>query len=76
MRNLISLIHYFELVSEMRSNWSKSCIAAIDSPSQDLLGIVKALNCAIRFFTIKYLGVPLSGSPRKRDFWIPILERC
>lgn len=75
LTNLISLIHYFKLVSGMRINCQKSCFVGLNTPPHNLLGIAEALKCPIRSFPVDYLGVPLGGNPAKKEFWFPVIER-
>lgn len=76
LSNLISMICCFELLSGIKMSWKKSSFLVISSNNQEytdikMLWIVKICN-----FPIKYLGAPLGGSPRNREFWIPVIERC
>lgn len=75
LTNLISLIHYFKLVSGMRINCQKSCFVGLNTPPHNLLGIAEALKCPIRSFPVDYLGIPLGGNPAKKEFWSPVIER-
>lgn len=52
LRNLISLIHCFELVLGMRINWQKSCFVGINSPSQDFLRLSKPYNAPLAPFRL------------------------
>lgn len=58
----------------MRINWLKSCIIAIDTPSQDLSEIAEALYCPI--WTIRISRGSFGWFTKEKDFWIPVLERC
>lgn len=43
---------------------------------EDHQEISYALACLIHNLPIEYLGVPLGGSQRTREFWLPFIERC
>lgn len=75
LRNLLSLLHCFEMVSRMKINWDKSCLVAINSLPHGHLKIGETLNWSVRPFPIDYFGNPLGGNSRKRDFWLPVIEK-
>lgn len=70
--NLIFLIHYFTWVSGMKSIGKKSWLVGLNSNSEESKEFLDALVCQIRAIPIDYLGVPLGGNPRSRDFCLPI----
>lgn len=76
LRNLVAIIHCFELVFGMKINWQKNCFVDINSNQEDYKEIFEALNCSICKFPIEYIGVPLGGKPKKKDFWLHVVERC
>lgn len=57
LRNLVSIIHCFELVSRMKIYWQKCCLVGINSNIEDYKMIYEALNCPVRKLRIEYLGV-------------------
>lgn len=71
---LQSLIKCFELVSGFTANWSKSHLSGIgltDSECTHMASVASVLGCSNRGWPNEYLGLPLGGSPRNRDFWEP-----
>lgn len=34
------------------------------------------MGCKIGSWPSKYLGVPLGGNPRAKEFWNQVIERC
>lgn len=67
-----SLIHCFELVSGMKINWKKELFSWLKFAFRRIFG---DLRCPKSPYSFEYLGVPLGGLPRKRDFWLPVIER-
>lgn len=45
----------FELVSVMKINWNKSCIAGINSNLEDFIDITDAMGYQVRSFPFDYL---------------------
>lgn len=36
--------------------------------------ISEASECQIRALSIDYIGVPLGGNPRSREFWLRVID--
>lgn len=56
----------------MKSIGKKSWLVGLNSNSEESKEFLDALVCQIRAIPIDYLGVPLGGNPRSRDFCLPI----
>lgn len=76
MNSFKTLIHCFELVSSLKVNWGRSFITGINSGQEYVSQLQNDIECAIGFWPIQYLGVPLGGNPRKMTFFESGHERC
>lgn len=66
----------FELVSGLRVNWSKSHMLGIALSNYVCAQMANLLGCSHQEWPSEYLGLPLGGSSRKRDFLNPVSRRC
>lgn len=70
-----SLIRYFELVSGLKVNWNKTHMLAISISESACSHLANMLGCAFKVWPSEYLDLPLGGSPRQKEFWLPVLDR-
>ncbi|KAK2649652.1 hypothetical protein Ddye_017141 [Dipteronia dyeriana] len=73
--NLRKLLRFFEMVSGLKVNFSKSCIAKVGKKVRVDTRWDRALRCKIVSFPIVYLGLPLCGNPNLKSFWNPVVEK-
>lgn len=66
----------FELVSGLTVNWSKTHMPGIFIPKSDCIHLANLLGYAYKGWPLEYLGLPLGGSWRLKEFWQPVLECC
>lgn len=60
------LIQCFELVFRLKVNWPKS--SGVSLAHADCLLLANSLGCSLKEWPSEYLGLPLGGSLRSRDF--------
>ena len=77
--NLKTVLTWFEQVSGMRINYSKSELIPINMDDQELADFLSILVCNKGNFPIKYLGIPLHYDKLRRErisnpFWIKSLK--
>ena len=68
-------IKLFEWCSYQKVNWDKSALSEVDVGDEDLLQMAGKLGCQVEKLPFLYLGLPLGGYPRHKDFWQPVIER-
>jgi mannosylglycoprotein endo-beta-mannosidase len=66
-RNLKWVLIYFEQVSRMRINYSKSELIPINMETEEIASFKTILGCVVGDFPIKYLGVPLHHDKLKKE---------
>lgn len=68
LTNVVNLLKIFEVLSELKINWSKSGLASIHV-SNDECGILAPLvGYQILQWPLIYLGIPLGGTQRLSPF--------
>lgn len=73
---LKALITCFELVSGFSVNWAKSSSAGLSLSVADFVRFARLLACPYKCWPTEYLGLPLGGASRNKNFWDPVLDRC
>jgi hypothetical protein len=69
------LLYFYEAMSGLKINFSKSEVIMVSQDSLKSLEFSNMFNCAIGNWPIKYLGVPVSGSRLHVADWLPIHEK-
>ena len=73
--NLKIVLTWFEQVSGMRINYSKSELIPINMDDQELADFLSILVCNKANFPIKYLGIPLHYDKLRREDIQPLLDK-
>ncbi|PPR97634.1 hypothetical protein GOBAR_AA23036 [Gossypium barbadense] len=68
--NLKILLSCLELFLGLGINYSKSVLIGIGIGDNVSNSLADAFGCCLGLFPLKYLGIPLGISPRKRVVWI------
>ncbi|XP_017635696.1 uncharacterized protein LOC108477696 [Gossypium arboreum] len=68
--NLKILLSCLELFLGLGINYSKSVLIGIGIRDNVSNSLADAFGCCLGLFPLKYLGIPLGISPRKRVVWI------
>lgn len=63
----------FELVSEQRVNFSKSCMYGVNTNNHFMNSAAEFLACKVGKLPFKLLGLPVAANPRKCSTWEPIV---
>ena len=72
---LKAILRGFELASGLKINFHKSKLVGINVQSSDVACYTKTLNCKQMGVLFKYMGLEVGGSPRKKQFWDPIVNK-
>ena len=68
------ILIWFEAVSGLRVNLSKSSISSVGQVDNIRL-LAGILSCSIDSFPSSYLGLPLGAKFKDRSIWEPVVER-
>ena len=72
--NFLGILSWFEAVSGLRVNLSKSSILPVGQVDNIQL-LAEILGCTIDSFPTSYLGLPLSAKFKDKPIWEPVVER-
>lgn len=75
MVHLNYILQNFETISGLKVNFLKSSLASIGVVKEDLEHFSTILRCKVEDWPLKYLGLPLGGSPKLISFWDLVVER-
>jgi len=70
-----SILRCFELVYGLRVNYHKSMTGAIGIPKLEVDILSRILNCSYMKIPFKYLGMPIGGNPRQKQFWDEVVDK-
>ena len=70
------ILRTFELVSDLKINFVKSCFGAFGMSDQWKLDAANYLNCSLLSIPFVYLGISIGTNPRRCQLWDPILNKC
>jgi hypothetical protein len=65
----------FESISGLKVNFHKSMLFRVCVAYSWLHEAAVVMNCKHGRLPFLYLGLPISGDPRKLQFWYPLVER-
>ncbi|XP_050229432.1 uncharacterized protein LOC126678581 [Mercurialis annua] len=74
IRNLLRVLRFFEIISGLSINYSKSSLLGINIDEDALLIAAEILQCSTAHFPISYLGLPLSIKSVRATHWQPVVE--
>ncbi|CAL5398010.1 unnamed protein product [Camellia sinensis] len=70
------ILRCFEILSGLKINYHKSVVCGIGLDDELSKEFASKLNCLQQSLPLKYLGLPLGASPRKRRTWQPVIDKC
>jgi hypothetical protein len=71
---LKAILRGFEMTSDLRVNFGKSCLVGINVPNDFMCMASDSLNCRIGHTPFKYLGLPVGANPRLSSTWKPMVD--
>ena len=71
-----AILRTFELASDLKINFAKSCFGAIGMSDRWKLEVVGCLNCSLLSIPFVYLGISIGANPRRYQMWDLILKKC
>jgi hypothetical protein len=74
-RNMKSLLYWYEMMSGLKINFTKSEVILINGDENTNVQMAELFNYQIGMFTIKYLGVPVSPCRLHVEDWEALAER-
>ena len=74
-RNMKLLLCFYEMMSGLKINFSKSEIIMIHGDDSLNTQYADLFNCQIGSFSLKYLGVPISPGRLHIKDWLPLVEK-
>jgi exonuclease III len=69
-----AILRWFELISGLKVNFSKSNIIGVNVQNSFLEGAASFLHCKVRSLPFTYLGLPVGANPRCVNTWKPVLD--
>jgi len=75
VRAMRVVLHLFAAMSELKVNFNKSELVGLNVPQSWLLEAASVLRCRVGSLPILYLGLPVGGDPRRRNFWDHVVNR-
>lgn len=75
IRGVKSVLQCFQLLSGLKINFDKSEIFAHKICSVNQVEGAKILNCKVGVWPMKYLGVPIGFSCKRKIFWEPLVKK-
>jgi len=73
-RTLKAILRSFELALGLRVNFSKTKVGGLGLDASMLKVFSNTLNCKHMDIPFVYLGMPIGGNPRLKQFWQPMIE--
>lgn len=70
-----AMLRSFELISGLKVNFCKSKFGAVGVDDSDQERYDDLLNCRLLKLPFSYLGLPIRANPRRRNTWMPVLEK-
>ncbi|GKU87734.1 hypothetical protein SLEP1_g2081 [Rubroshorea leprosula] len=70
-----AILRWFEIMSGLRINYSKSSIYGLNVKESWVRGAVGTLRCGIGVKPFSYLGMLIGENPRNKKFWDPIVRK-
>ncbi|GLT99814.1 hypothetical protein SLE2022_172280 [Rubroshorea leprosula] len=70
-----AILRWFELMSGLRINFSKSSVYGFNVTDSWVRGVAGVLHCGVGKAPFIYLGMPIGGNPRCTKFWVPVVNK-
>nr|KAJ0212439.1 hypothetical protein LSAT_V11C400171510 [Lactuca sativa] len=75
IRNLITIIRCFYMVSGLKINLFKSSLLGVGVNQSEVTSLTSITGCAATKFPFSYLGIPVGGSMSRVNSWDVIMDR-
>ncbi|MCH83058.1 LINE-1 reverse transcriptase like, partial [Trifolium medium] len=72
--SLKAILRWFELISGLKVNFSKSSLVGVNVHNSFLEGAASFLHCKVSPLPFTYLGLPVGANPRSKTTWKPVLK--
>ncbi|XP_028113696.1 uncharacterized protein LOC114311727 [Camellia sinensis] len=69
------VLRCFELASGLKINYPKSVLCGVGISDSSLHEFASVLHCKAQKLPLKYLGLPLGASPRRKKTWKPVIDK-
>jgi hypothetical protein len=69
-----AILRWFELISGLKVNFSKSCLVGINVGSDFMDEAANFLHCKIGKISFIYRGLPVGANPRLSATWRPVIK--
>lgn len=69
------VLQCFEILSGLKINFKKSSLYGFNGRKADTKYWASRLGCRAGFPPITYLGMPLGLNPKRKDFWLPVIDK-
>uniref|UniRef100_A0A803P8A0 Reverse transcriptase domain-containing protein n=1 Tax=Cannabis sativa TaxID=3483 RepID=A0A803P8A0_CANSA len=76
LQKLVKIVEAFCGISGLKVNLNKSQLLGICLSDEAVAQGANLIGCEVGKWPMTYLGMPLGGSPRKKTFWEPVLDKC
>uniref|UniRef100_A0A803QQM3 Reverse transcriptase domain-containing protein n=1 Tax=Cannabis sativa TaxID=3483 RepID=A0A803QQM3_CANSA len=76
LQKLVKIVEAFCGISGLKVNLNKSQLLGVCMDEDAVAQSAIQIGCEVGRWPMTYLGMPLGGSPRKRSFWEPVLDKC
>ena len=73
--NVKRILRCFELLSGLKINFYKSTVCGVGIKDEEVKELARALRCKTDVLPMKYLGLPIGASPRRRKTWEPVIHK-
>ncbi|GKV16128.1 hypothetical protein SLEP1_g26814 [Rubroshorea leprosula] len=70
-----SILRWFELMSGLKINFSKSNVCGFNVLERWLRGASRVWQCGVGKTPFTYLGMPVGGKPGSKEFWVPVVNK-
>ncbi|GLT87099.1 hypothetical protein SLE2022_051990 [Rubroshorea leprosula] len=70
-----TILRWFELMSGLQINFSKSNIYGYNVPARWVEGSASMLHCGVGKSHFCYLGMPVDGNPGNKKLWEPLVNK-
>lgn len=69
------ILRYFQDMSGLKVNFSKSMLCGVGIPDKIVHDLALIIGCNSGKLPMKYLGLPLGANPRKIQTWALVIEK-
>ena len=73
--NIKAALNCFELASGLKVNFMKSKLGGVGVKQISIQRFATILNCEVMTIPFVYLGLPIGGCHKKKEFWAGVIDR-